>query len=188
MINPLYYFNRTKWKASCFIFLSFYIFLMVGCNVTSEQKYDIVVYGGTSAGVIAAVKASRMGKSVVLIEPGKHLGGLSSGGLGATDIGNKKAIGGMAREFYQHIYSYYNPTSDSAMEMWTFEPHVAEDIFNNMIIEENIPVHFEERLKLLNGVTKSGIIIKEVEMESGLRFQGKMFIAATYEGDLMANS
>ncbi len=151
-----------------------------------EKSYDVVVYGGMSAGVIAAVKTARMGKSVVLIEPGMHLGGLSSGGLGATDIGNKAAIGGMSREFYERIFAHYNPNSDTAGTMWIFEPHVAEKIFNDMISEENIPVYFEERLNLIDGVKKNGLSIIEIEMESGLTFKGKIFIDATYEGDLMA--
>ena len=161
---------------------------MVGCEVTNENSYDVVIYGGTSAGVIAAVKTARMGKAVVLIEPGKHLGGLTSGGLGATDIGNKAAIGGMSREYYGRIFDHYNPNSDTAGTMWTFEPHVAEKIFNDMISEEKIKVYFEERLNLLNDVTKNGAIISEIEMESGKVFRGKMFIDATYEGDLMAKA
>src|SRR2546429_4982672 len=82
----------------------------------AEHQYDIVIYGGTSGGISAAVQAARMGKSVVLIEPGKHLGGLTSGGLGATDIGNKNAIGGVSREFYQRIKKHY--ADDAA---WKFE-------------------------------------------------------------------
>src|SRR5690606_31887742 len=70
--------------------------------------YDIVIYGGTSAGVAAAIQSSRLGKSVVLIEPSEHLGGLTTGGLGATDIGNKAAIGGISREFYQHVKKHYD--------------------------------------------------------------------------------
>ena len=70
-------------------------------------RFDVVVYGGTSGGVAAAVQTARLGKSVVLIEPTKHIGGLTSGGLGATDIGNKGAIGGISREFYKRIYAYY---------------------------------------------------------------------------------
>ena len=112
-----------------------------------EQDYDVVVYGGTSGGVAAAVQAARMGKSVVLIEPGTHLGGLTSGGLGATDIGNKAAIGGIAREFYQRdraalrrprrLEARDGPASTDqrprhryarTTPMWTFEPHVAEQI------------------------------------------------------------
>jgi len=177
-----------KRKIFYFVALLLIQMLTVSCDRTDTNSYDVVVYGGTSAGVIAAVKSARMGKSVVLIEPSKHLGGLSSGGLGATDIGNKAAIGGISREFYGRIFSHYNPNSDTTGTMWTFEPHVAEKVFNDMIQEEQIPVHFEERLNLLSGVTKTGTDISEIEMESGLTFKGKIFIDATYEGDLMAKA
>ncbi|MCK5134208.1 MAG: FAD-dependent oxidoreductase [Bacteroidales bacterium] len=160
----------------------------ISAQTVHENNYDVVVYGGTSAGVVAAVKTARMGKSVVLIEPGKHLGGLSSGGLGATDIGNKAAVGGMAREYYERVFQHYNPASDSTGTMWTFEPHVAEKIFNDMVDEEKIHVHLEERLDLINGVKKSGNRIRKIRMESGLTFSAKMFIDATYEGDLMAKA
>ena len=147
------YNNHEKVKI---IILQFLILLVIYSLAVScgEKKYDVVVYGGTSAGVIAAVKSAKMGKSVVLIEPGKHLGGLTSGGLGATDIGNKRAIGGMSREFYERVFAYYNPETDSVGAMWTFEPHVAENIFYDMVIEQGIPVYFEERLNLLSGVKK----------------------------------
>src|SRR5205809_5031990 len=82
----------------------------------AAAEFDVVVYGGTSGGVAAAVQAARMGKSVVLIEPGRHLGGLTSGGLGATDIGNTAAIGGLAREFYRRVRKHYE--DDAA---WQFE-------------------------------------------------------------------
>jgi len=180
-----------KMKFEYFAILAIFFFTLNGespAQSDHEKNYDIVVYGGSSAGVIAAVKTARMGKSVILIEPGKHLGGLSSGGLGATDIGNKAAIGGMSREFYEHIFDHYYPNSDTAGTMWTFEPHVAEKIFNDMISEENIPVHFEERLNLIDGVKKIGLNITEIEMESGLSFKGRIFIDATYEGDLMAKA
>ena len=72
------------------------------------SSYDIVVYGGTSGGVTAGIQAARMGKTVVIIEPTKFLGGLTTGGLGATDIGNKAAIGGISREFYQRIFKHYS--------------------------------------------------------------------------------
>src|SRR5687768_285258 len=87
-------------------------------------KVDICVYGGTSAGVMAAYTAKRMGKTVLLIEPGKHLGGLSSGGLGYTDIGNKFAISGLALDFYRRIGQHYGK-----FEQWIFEPRVAENLF-----------------------------------------------------------
>src|ERR1051326_5907016 len=81
--------------------------LISGHAGAQESSYDVVVYGGTCGGGSAAVQAARLGKTVILIEPGKHLGGLTSGGLGATDIGNKRAIGGISREFYQRIKKHY---------------------------------------------------------------------------------
>ncbi len=168
------------------------------------DPYDVVVYGGTSGGVAAAVQARRMGKSVVLIEPSRHIGGLSSGGLGATDIGNKAAIGGIAREFYRRVARYYDRPDawkfesrdqyrsgrQSAGEdtMWTFEPHAAEQIFREMLAEAKAPVIEGERLDLKNGVSKTGTRILSITMESGRTFRGEMFIDATYEGDLMAGA
>ena len=167
-------------------------------------RCDVVVYGGTSAGVSAAVQARRMGKSVVLVEPGRHLGGLTSGGLGATDIGNKAAIGGMAREFYREVARHYakddawrqqtraeyaerrSPAGDDTM--WTFEPHVAEAILGRWVAEAGVPVRLEERLDLDGGVRKVGGAIASIRMESGLELEGKVFIDATYEGDLMAKA
>jgi hypothetical protein len=143
----------------------------------------VVVYGGTSGGVVAAVKAARMGRSVVLVEPGRHLGGLSSGGLGATDIGNKQAIGGMSREFYRRLGKAYG-----ADEAWKFEPHAAEQVFNELIREANVPVAFGERLDLDNGVKKQGTRIVAIKTESGRTFRGRVFVDATYEGDLMAKA
>src|SRR5438034_6660867 len=107
----------------------------------AEREYEVVVYGGTRGGIGAAVQAARLGKSVVLIEPGQYLGGMTTGGLGATDIGNKGAIGGLSREFYQRIRKYYADDAHWTRERradfkgrgheanddaaWTFEPHVA---------------------------------------------------------------
>jgi glycine/D-amino acid oxidase-like deaminating enzyme len=138
----------------------------------APREFDVVVYGGTSGGVAAAVQVSRMGKSVVLIEPGKHLGGLTSGGLGATDIGNKAAIGGISREFYQRIRMHYQDDANWKYEKrtefkghghdakedtaWTFEPHVAEKIYNELIKEHKIVVVYSQRLDLKNGVKKDG--------------------------------
>jgi hypothetical protein len=170
----------------------------------APREFDIVVYGGTSGGVAAAVQAARMGKSVVLIEPGKHLGGLTSGGLGATDIGNKAAIGGIAREFYQRIRKHYDEeaswkyekkadfkgTGHDAKEdtAWTFEPHVAEKVFNDLVKEHKVVVVFSQRLDLKNGVKMDGTRIVSVTMESSENYAGKVFIDATYEGDLMAKA
>src|ERR1041385_3610187 len=141
---------------------------------------DIVVYGGPSGGVAAAVQAARAGKKVVLLEFGMHLGGMTSGGLGQTDIGNKAAIGGISREFYQRVGKHYGKE-----EAWTFEPHVAEDIFFQMSNEAGVPLYLSQRLA---GVHKDNARIREMTMESGRAFRAKMFIDASYEGDLMARA
>ncbi len=163
---------------------------------------DVIIYGGTSAGVIAAVQTVRLGKSVILIEPGVHLGGLTSGGLGYTDSGNKTVVGGLALEYYQRLkkiydkpetwkwqkpeeFKGYKPQSEA---IWLFEPHVAEKVYNDLIAEYNIPVYRNERLDLDCGVKKRTNQIIEIRMESGKRFRGKRFIDATYEGDLMAKA
>ena len=167
--------------------------------------YDVVVYGGTSSGVIAAVQASKMGKSVLLISPGSHLGGMTSSGLGWVDVGNPHTIGGLAREFFHHAWLFYKnpaawhwesmrPIKGQLMNfpkeevMWVVEPHVAEEIFDAMVEKARIPVLFQQRLERKNGVRKVGARIVSIQMESGLAFEGKIFIDATYEGDLMASS
>src|SRR5215207_11757745 len=120
------------------------LFFLLSFGSTAFAKIfesDICVYGGTAGGVAGAVQAARMGKSVTLLEFGNHLGGLTSGGLGATDIGNKAAIGGISREFYQRLGKHYGTN-----EMWTFEPHVAERTLQQMLSELNVRVHFQQRL------------------------------------------
>ncbi len=169
------------------------------------HEYDIVVYGGTSAGIAAAIQASRMDRSVVLIEPTNRLGGLTTGGLGQTDIGNKQVIGGISREFYQGIRNYYdNPanwrwqkreeyrdggqTRTDAHEdaMWTFEPSAAMVVYANMMAEEEIVVEYAQRLNREGGVKMKNGRIVSIEMESGEVYTGEVFIDATYEGDLLA--
>jgi hypothetical protein len=138
---------------------------------------DICVYGGTSGGVIAAVQAARMGKSVVIAEFGRHVGGLSSGGLGRTDTGNSGSIGGLSREFYQRVGRHYGQGT-----VFNFEPRVAEQAFLTMLNEVNVPVYYTQRLA---SVTKVGERITEIVMENGNVFRAKMFIDTTYEGDLL---
>jgi len=181
------------------------VWALAGCATAAEATYDLVVYGGTCGGVTAAVQAAAMGKTVVLIEPGRHLGGLSSGGLGATDIGNKLAIGGLAREFYHRIFLHYQKPEAWRQEtideyrqkkgrgidadtMWCFEPHVAEQVFRQMLAEARVPVVFGQRLDLKRGVRMAGRRIAAIVMESGQEYRGRMFIDATYEGDLMAKA
>jgi hypothetical protein len=172
----------------------------------AADNSDVCVYGGTSAGVAAAVQVIRMGKTVVLIEPGTHLGGLTSGGLGWTDSGRKDMIGGISREFYQRVKKHYdNPKSwplqdratlnakrgtgrylPDADAMWVFEPHVAEAIFEDFVTEHEITVIRNERLNRKTGVHKDGSRITSITMESGRQYSASMFIDATYEGDLLA--
>jgi hypothetical protein len=174
--------------------------VFVCATPASAAEHDVVVYGGTASGAIAAVQAARMGLSVVLVEPGRHIGGLTSGGLGWTDAGNKDVIGGLAREFYRRVkkhyddpkawvhqkpesYPYYRPKDDA---MWTFEPKVAELILREMLAEAKVPVVFGERLDRAKGVKLDGKRIVSISSESGQTFAGRVFIDATYEGDLMA--
>ncbi len=154
------------------------------------QTVDICVYGGTSAGVMAAVSAKRAGKTVLLVEPGRHLGGLSAGGLGATDIGNKFAVTGLARHFYRRIGAHYGH-----LEQWTFEPHVAESLFNTYLREASLTPLMGFRLQ---SVQKAGDRITSVVLEpsagqpakqTGNRtVRAKQFIDCSYEGDLMAKA
>ena len=186
------------------------LMVLAGCNVFAPcavQEADVVVYGGTASGVAAAVQAARMGKSVILVAPDRHLGGLSAGGLGYTDSGNTKAVGGLAREFYARVYERYNADGawrwqkmsefknegqgsrsrvDSEKTQWTFEPHAAEAVFDAWVAEHNVPVYRSEWLDRTKGVSKRDGRIESISMLSGRTFKAKMFIDATYEGDLMA--
>lgn len=188
-------------------FITLCLFAKVSIQAVQAEVYDVVIYGGTSAAVTAAVQAKRMGKSVVIVCPDQHLGGLSSGGLGWTDTGNKAVIGGLAREFYHRIWKYYQtpetwkwqkrelygdkgqgtPAIDGKQRtMWIFEPHVAEQVFEDFVREYKIPVHRNEWLDRQRGVKMSGKNISSITMLSGNIYSGLIFIDATYEGDLMA--
>ncbi|MCB1226575.1 MAG: FAD-dependent oxidoreductase [Verrucomicrobiales bacterium] len=188
-------------------FLTASLALVSSAFSADPPSYDVVIYGGTSAGIAAAIQTARMGKTAVLIEPTAFLGGLTTGGLGATDIGNKKAIGGISREFYQHVFRYYNNpakwqqqtredyfakkhhgNSGAEDSMWTFEPHAASEIYDEMLaaVKNQVTIVLGERLNRETGVTKEGGRITAITMESGRRFQGAMFLDCGYEGDLMA--
>lgn len=183
--------------------------LFVAVTASSEVIVaDIAVFGGTSGGIAAAIQASRMGKSVVLLEPSQYLGGLTTGGLGATDIGNKSAIGGISREFYGRIARHYardaawtretradyfakrgsgqsaaSDLTSSNATMWTFEPHVADRVYDAMLREAKVPWRLGQRLA---GVKKVGAHITEISLGNGDVCRASVFIDATYEGDLMA--
>ncbi len=160
-------------------------------------RYDVVIYGGTSAGIVAAVQTRRMGHSVLLIEPRAFLGGMSTSGLGWTDTGDKRVIGGLSREFYQAVkrkyddprrwvherpenYRPYRPAEDA---LWAFEPHVATEIFAEWLAEAQVPVLRERELK---AVSKEGGRITGLLLSDGGVITGRRFIDATYEGDLLA--
>jgi hypothetical protein len=166
----------------------------------TETTYDVVIYGDSSAGITAALQTARMGKKPLLIESTEHLGGLTTSGLGFTDTGNQRVIGGLAREFYGRIkrhydrpeawkferaeqYARYRPDEDA---MWTFEPHVAENTFREMLDQAGVTVVLGQRLDRAHGVVRSGLRITSIRMESGETYRGSMFIDATYVGDLMA--
>jgi hypothetical protein len=141
---------------------------------------DICVYGGTAGGVIAAIQAAHDGHAVVLLEPGSRIGGVTASGLGFTDIGNKAAIGGLAREFYRRVGRRYGVD-----EAWTFEPHAAAEVFETWILEAGVEVRLHQ---FLAGVELAGNRLRAIRTESGLVVRARMFIDASYEGDLMARA
>jgi hypothetical protein len=187
--------------------LRHFLFLMALSSPVPAQpsQPDLVVYGGTSGGVIAAVQGAREHMSVVLISPDKHLGGLSSSGLGWADVGEVAGIGGLSREFFHRVWLHYEEPSawsngavpprvaaqtkvgkdDADQLMYVFEPHVAEDIFKQFLVENKISV-VTGRLDRKAGVIKEGARITSLRLEDGTVVPGKMFIDASYEGDLMA--
>lgn len=187
--------------------------LLSGCAGSGSEESDqiheadIIVYGGTSAAVTAAIQAKKMGKSVIVVSPDTHLGGLSAGGLGFTDTGNKEVIGGLSREFYHRLYLHYDkpeswkwqqkseygnkgqgtPAIDgNNRTMWIFEPHAAESVFEDLVKEHGIRILRNEWLDREHGVVLEAGRIVSLKTISGKTFKGKIFMDATYEGDLMA--
>ena len=206
----------------CFLIMSAILCVPLQAAETAsvaEPIRDVVIYGGTSGAVVAAVRAAMLGASVVVVSPDAHLGGLSSGGLGYTDSGNTRAIGGLARDFYRRVWQHYqspeawkwqpresfaglgqgvNKTDVGDNSMWLFEPHVAEQIFDAWLEEHRIEVVRGALLDREKGVEHgprgeagAGPRIVAITTLAGpagpaRRFAGKVFIDATYEGDLMA--
>ncbi len=179
----------------------------------SASEWDIAVYGSTAGGVIAAVEAGRAGKRTVLIAPAPNLGGMTSSGLGLSDTGKTGSISGLADEFYARIYQHYlkpeswrqagraefvawmplhwgvdGRRSEQLERFYIFEPHVAEKVFLEMLKEAGVKLIRKDRLELEHGVDKSGVTIRSIRLESGERVAAKVFIDATYEGDLMARA
>ena len=174
-----------------------------------DYEADVVIYGGTSAAISAAVQVKKMGKTVLVVSPDEHLGGLSSSGLGWTDSGKKEAIGGLARDFYHRVWRHYQsvdswrwqkledygnrgqgtPSIDGDRRtMWIFEPHIAENIFESWVKENELRVFRNEWLDRTNGVDKLNGRILSIQTLSGNRYAGSIFLDCTYEGDLLASS
>ena len=221
---PFKYLGKPKVHILSFIFnqkthmptriLFLLAFLLFYCSPKTEENIesnvfsaDVIIYGGTSAAITAAVQVKKMGKSVIVVSPDQHLGGLSSGGLGYTDTGDKSVIGGLVREFYGRVYAHYQQDSawkwqkreeygnkgqgtpaidGNARTMWIFEPHVAEQVFEDFVSENKLEIWRDEWLDRSKGVTLSEGKITKISTLSGKTFEGKVFIDATYEGDLMA--
>ncbi len=203
-------FFSKHFKITVPVFLLF-LAVMMSCSKKDPNTYsaDIIIYGGTSGAITAAVEVVQSGKTVIVVSPDKHLGGLTSGGLGYTDTGNKAVIGGLSREFYHRVYMHYSDSASwkwqkqsefgnrgqgtVAMDgenrtMWLFEPHVAEKVFEDFIAENQITVYRDEWLNRENGVEKNNGKMVSFTTLSGKKFEGKIFIDATYEGDLMATA
>lgn len=154
---------------------------------TGSDSYDLVVYGGTPAGIIAAVAAAREGAMVLIVEPSKHIGGMVTGGLSSTDTGDPATIGGIAREFFTRADAKYNDPKKTAtpFEFWKSEPHVAEKTFHEMIADAGLKVVIKQSMQ---SVTVENHRITALTTKDGTTYRGKMFVDATYEGDLMARA
>ncbi|WP_257669914.1 FAD-dependent oxidoreductase [Parapedobacter tibetensis] len=172
------------------IFVQVVLFVFVYASCIAQVKnalYDLCIYGGTSAGVVAAYTASKAGKSVVLIESGHRLGGLSSGGLGQTDIGNKYVVRGLALDFYRKTGTHYG-----TFEQWIFEPKIAEAIFKQYMEQCDADVVYGQ---VIMDVTKEGTRLDGITLQStekmgvqSMSVKAKVFMDCTYEGDLMAKA
>ncbi len=144
------------------------------------RQFDICVYGGTAAGVVAAYSAAQMGANVILVAPEPVLGGMTTGGLGFTDIGNKQAVLGIAKQFYRRLGDHYGK-----LEQWVFEPHVAQEIIESYASHPNITLVMNTRLE---SVVRKGTAIRKASFSGGLIVKARQWIDCSYEGDLMAAS
>ena len=167
-----------------------------------EHRYDVVVYGGTAGGIVSAVAARQEGATVVVIEPTAHVGGMATGGLGWTDKGVEGTVGGMSRRLYERAYEYYQEqrawkfeqragylervsrmVNENERVWWAIEPSVAVKVLNRFAAESKTPVLTGQRLKAVRKVTNR---IESITTDNGDVFLGRVFIDATYEGDLLA--
>ncbi len=167
-----------------FLLLILGLISLTGKAADPPAEFDVIIYGGTASGVMAAVSAAREGQRVAILEPKRHIGGMVTGGLSRTDIGRKEVIGGLSKELYVRTSAIYGPGKDTMY--WFPEPHVAEKILNDLVREHGVQVFYQHRLKEKGGVKKKNGRITEIIMENGAAFTARVFIDASYEGDLMA--
>lgn len=158
----------------------FALLLLSALASPAIETFDVVVYGATSGGVVAAIAAAQQNLNVALVEPGRHLGGMTSGGLGHTDHGRKETIGGMSLEFYRRVGREYGKDI-----VWYFEPHVAEKVLKQWAAEARVKVYYGHRLREVDALKKRGGRIREIYTENGAGFAARVFMDATYEGDLL---
>jgi len=175
-------------SASSVILCLVALFVSSPTQAQSSSSTDVLVYGGTAAGVIAAYSASRQGLHVILLEPGHHLGGMVTGGLSATDLGNAQVIGGYAKLFYHRVAEHYGRSHLRRASDWLSEPHVSEDTFGAMLGEAGVEVVFGARLREHHGVTIENRNIVAVTSEDGREWRAKVFADCSYDGDLLAQS
>lgn len=168
-----------------YLFLAALIFWSSEGILRAEQRYefDLVVYGATPSGIIAAVAAAREGEHVAIVEPSHFIGGMVASGLSYSDIGNPDVIGGISREFFERVGRHYNEPIE-----WDFEPHVASQVFEDMLREARVRVFLDSRLLEHKGVEKKNGLIVAIRTENGESFAATEFIDASYEGDVMAEA
>jgi hypothetical protein len=162
--------------------------LLLAAPVRAQDAYDLVVYGATAGGVTAAISGARHGLKTVLLEPGRHVGGMSTGGLSRTDVGTREVIGGMALEFYQLVGDRYEMRRYNQPVAWFYEPKVGEAVMRQWLADSGVTVLYGHRLKEEGGVVQDGARVLEVVTENGARFRGAVFADCSYEGDLMAQA
>lgn len=159
-----------------------------GLFAETASSSELLVYGGTAAGVMTAYSAAKEGLRVVLLEPGAHLGGMVTGGLSATDLGHFQIIGGYVRDFYSREAAHYGIRDLNLPVNWLSEPHIGEEIFQSMLQEAGVSVHFHQRIREHDGVQIDKSRIQAVITEDGKQWRASIFADCSYEGDLMAQS
>ena len=145
-----------------------------------DKKFDLVVYGATASGIATSVSAARNGLRVALVDPGHHIGGLVAGGLSSTDKGNPAVIGGLSLEFFQKVGQHYGEPIE-----WSFEPHVATEVFQSLLKDAHVQTYFDSPLKEHDGVEKRDGVIVSIRTRNGLTFRASIFADCSYEGELM---